>query len=98
MVSNERKEGTVNQGGVKIRYTIAVSFFFSPLGPTPLVLTTLSLKSNSADCPKSRGKTIDKQRLFLIITIDMPSFRALLFFLSHYCACHIQAMQLRLVN
>lgn len=79
MVSNERKEGTVNQGGVKIS-------------------TTLSLKSNSADCPKSRGKTIDKQRLFLIITIDMPSFRALLFFLSHYCACHIQAMQLRLVN
>ena len=28
MVSTVRKEGTVNQGGVKIRYTIAVSFFF----------------------------------------------------------------------
>ena len=47
---------------------------------------------------KSRGQTIDKQRLFLIITIDMLSFRALLSFLSHYCACHIQAMQLRLVS
>ena len=47
---------------------------------------------------KSRGKTTDKQRLFLIITIDMLSFRALLSFLSHYCACHIQAMQLRLVS
>lgn len=60
--------------------------------------TVTQKKSNSADYSKSRGKTIDKQRLFLIITIDMLSFRALLSFLSHYCACHIQAMQLRLVN
>ena len=47
MVSNERKEETVNQGGVKIRYTIAVSFFFFPsLGLPPLVLTALLLSTH----------------------------------------------------
>ena len=138
MVSTVRKEGTVNQRGVKIRYTIAVSFFFffaraSAFGPhCTLAVNTLWLKrkvtartTRSLVCytavfrvvkqcssplrddtkngcvagySKSRGKTTDKQRLFLIITIDMLSFRALLSFLSHYCACHIQAMQLRLVS
>ena len=43
MVSTVRNEGTVNQGGVKIRYTIAVSFFFSSLGLPPLVFTALLL-------------------------------------------------------
>lgn len=89
MVSTVRKEGIVNQGGVKIRCTIPVSFFFlrsgfrlwSSLHSRCRSIVTQK-KSNSADFSKSRGKTIDKQRLFLIITIDMLSFRALLSFLS----------------
>ena len=60
MVSTVRKEGTVNQGGVKIRYTIAVSFFFLRSGfrrwsslHSCCQYTVTQKKSNSADYSNS---------------------------------------------
>ena len=61
MVSTVRNEGTVNQVGVKIRYIIAVSFFFFLRSGFRLwsslhsccQYTVTQKKSNSADYSKS---------------------------------------------